>query len=441
MNMRKMICGCLAILCFALTAEAKGALYDSQPLIHVGLWTNQSTLYVSADAPFVVRDAKNSKIIRKYKAGAQVYLVVKNDKLMLDNKAVGTNELLLSREKSGSGQTVTVNKKKYRGDIKIVKPGKAGMTAINILPIEQYLYSIVPGEMPTSWPMEAIKAQAVAARTFALNGIDKHAKEGFQVCATTHCQVYGGASVESERSTKAVNDTNGLTLLYQGKPISAVFHSSSGGYTENSEDVWGTYLPYLRAVPDDDKDSPNYSWEKKLTPLEIQNKLQSYGHAVGKLQAIELSPLKKNGKNGADRTSKGRVKTARFIGDKGSVSLTGAQIRSMFGLNSAWFDLHLIIPSESKIDVPIGRYYKKKIDVDLPPYKEKGLITDKENIRRIHWRDGETVVVEGFGYGHGLGLSQWGAKAMAAKAPEKNTAYFKEILKHYYQGSELKKVY
>lgn len=443
MGVQKILLGCLIFFsAFYLPVEAaRQGLYQEEPEISVGLWTKQSTIFLSSDAPLVIREMKDRKIIAKYKEKAKIYLVVKDRKIFLDNKKIDAKQLLVQLEKPGADYGIEVNKKKYRGDIKIICDEKAGLTAINRLPLEQYLYSIVPGEMPTSWPMEAVKAQAVAARTFALSSLGKHANEGYQVCATTHCQVYGGINVEMERSTKAVNDTNGLILLYRGNPISAVFHSSSGGATENSEDVWGTYLPYLRSVPDYDEGLPRYQWEKKMTVLEVQTQLSSMGYKIGNLQALEVSALHKGGKNASDRTGQGRVRTMRFIGDQGNIALTGTQVRSVLGLSSTWFDVQMLVPESKKIEVPIGMYYKKKIDVDLPPYEEKGLYTDKENIRRVHGRSGEIIVFSGFGWGHGLGLSQWGAKAMAGKAQEGNDTYFKEILNHYYQGTSLRKVY
>lgn len=422
-------------------ASAKEAQYLSAPEIRVGLWTKQSSIYLSSEVPFVIRNLDDQKIIGKYDAHTKIFVTIKDDTILINNKKVKTDRLFVALEKHVDEQAIEVNKKKYRGGIALINQKKAGLTAINIVPIEQYLYSIVPGEMPASWPLEAVKSQAIAARTFVLSSLNKHEQDGYQVCATTHCQVYGGKTAELERSTKAVDDTNGLVMLYQGKPITAAFHSSSGGFTENSEDVWGTYSPYLRSVVDYDEGMPQYQWEKKMTPKEMQDKLKAMGYAIGNLQAIEISPLNRNGQNAGDRSARGRIKNIRFIGDQGNVSLTGSQARSVFSLNSTWFDINLIVSVDKKIDVPIGMYYKKNIDVDLPPYQEKGLMTDKKNIRRITGRSDETIVINGYGWGHGLGLSQWGAKAMASKIPEPEATYFKEILKHYYQGIEIKKLY
>lgn len=443
MNLYKICLICILLLFSnhnSIFASSSTELYLSEPNIRVGLWTKQSSLYISAEAPFILKNLDNGQLVGQYEANTKVFITVKDNKVMVNNKLINLKSMEVSLQKNKVDAGINVNKKKYRGKVTISNVNKDGLMVINTLPIEEYLYSIVPSEMPASWHMEAVKSQAVAARTFVLNNMHKHEAEGYDVCATTHCQVYNGKTVEMDRSTKAVDDTNGLVMLYKGKPISAVFHGSAGGRTENCEDVWGTYLPYLRSVEDYDQGAPNYKWEKKLTSSEVQNKLQAAGYNIGTLQAIEVSPLNKDSK-ADDRSSTGRIKTMCFIGDKGSISLEGSKARSILGLNSTLFDVSLIVPNEKKIDVQIGMYYKKDIDVNLPPYKEKGLFTDKENIRRITGRTGELVLFNGFGWGHGLGLSQWGAKAMAEKVPETDSLYFKEILRHYYQGIEIKKVY
>lgn len=425
----------------SVDAAARSGLLLAEPSIGVGLWTKQANISISSDADFVLKDADSQKILQRYKAGVKVFVSEKNKKLTINGKEIKSLHFFVEPEKSSDAVSLELNRKSYRGALEVIYRSGVGITVVNRLPLEAYLYSIVPGEMPASWHMEAVKAQAVAARSFALNSAGKHKTEGFNVCATTHCQVYNGKKAELERSTKAVDDTRGLILTYDNQPITAVFHSSSGGYTENSEDVWGSYCPYLRSVKDYDEGMPNYTWEKKMKPQEMQEKLETYGYSLGKLQAIELSVLLKEGKNAVDRTARGRVKTMRFIGDKGNIAVDGNKVRSMFGLNSTLFDLTLIVPADKKIEVPIGMYYKKDIDVKLPPFQEKGLMTDKAEIRRIHWRNDEEIVIKGYGWGHGLGMSQWGAKVMASKAPEKQDTYFKEILQHYYQNTAFKKVY
>lgn len=423
-------------------SASKIGAYSDEPIIRVGLWTGQSNVFISAKQPFVLKNTENQKILSKYDGNTRVFMTQKKEKIFIENKEISANQIEISFQDEVEESQIEVNRKIYRGKILIRNIVGQGLQVVNILPLEQYLYSIVPSEMPASWHFEAVKAQAVAARSFALANMHKHEAEGFDVCATTHCQVYGGKDIEMERSTIAVENTRGLTMFYQGKPITAVFHSSAGGKTEDSENVWGSYSPYLRSVEDYDQGLPNYQWEKKMHAEEIQTKLENNGYSLGDLQAIELSIMNENGKNEIDRTATGRVKTIRFIGDKGNISLDGSRIRSILGLNSTKFDISLVVPNQKEIEVPLGMYYKKNIEVNVPPYKEtKGLPTDKKNIRRLTGRLGEIIVFNGFGWGHGLGLSQWGAKAMADKVAETDTTYFKDILKHYYTGIEIKKIY
>lgn len=161
---------------------------------------------------------------------------------------------------------VIVNGKRYRGSL-IIQPHKAGLTVINRLLIDEYLYGVVPEEMPASWNSEALKAQAVAARTFAIyDKLDrKHTKEGFDVCATTDCQVYGGMDSEAITTNKAIDATKGEVIVYLNQPICSVFHAASGGQTDDSINVWNVNVPYLRAVEDKDEQSPYQNWSITAT--------------------------------------------------------------------------------------------------------------------------------------------------------------------------------
>lgn len=272
------------------------------------------------------------------------------------------------------------------------------LLVVNHVGLEEYLFGVVPNEMSPSWPSEALKAQAVAARTFVLHDLKKHASEGYNVCATTHCQVYRGQKSERASTNEAVTATAGEYLVYNGKTISSLFHASGGGYTENSEYVWGGNVPYLRGVADYDQKSTVYQWETKLTTDKLSSILESRGKGVGAIRAIKLSKLEEPPVKEEDRGVSGRVRTMTIEGENGSVRLSGLEVRSMLGLKSTLFDF------------------------------DKREFSDEKN---------ETMTIRGFGYGHGLGMSQWGAKAMAEKGENKEGLY-REILEHYYQGAELK---
>lgn len=430
-------CKIICMLCFFIGA-AIGIHHAeaAEPMLRIGLWEKQTNVMLSANAPFILKDSASRSALGKYPAQTKIFVSWKNGTLFIDNKPVKATgiEMEYETEKKDAAGVFEVNRKTYRGKITL-KTANAGLTVINTLPVETYLDGVVAGEMPDDWPAEALKAQAVAARTFALYNIGRHESEGFDLCASTHCQVYGGAGMEQPHAVAAVKATRGEVLTYGGKLITALFHTSSGGQTENSEDVWGSYFPYLRSVKDSDQEAPFYRWTVKYTAADIEKRLQAAGISVGKLQAIGISPLKDNAPAAFDRSAAGRVKKLQFIGTQGSTEMSGDRVRAILGLKSTYFDVEMLVPADKKIDVPIGPYYKKEIAVDLPPYKEKGLYTDPASLHRISGRPEEYISFEGRGWGHGLGLSQWGAKAMA------KTMTCQQILQHYYTGAEIKTNY
>lgn len=293
---------------------------------------------------------------------------------------------VLTIRPSGAGE-LALDGRRYRGALELRHKG-GGLTAVNIVPVDGYLRSVVPEEMPVDWPAEVIKAQSVAARSFALASRGRHASEGYDLCTTTHCQLYTGTAAEKSASNAAIKATRGEVLTYGGKPIEALFHTDSGGMTENSEDVWGSHVPYLRAA----KDTPakTMPWTKTISRADLERKLAAKGHDIGKIRSIALSPLA-IGRSAKDRTASGRVKTMTVKGTKGTVTLSGTTWRSLLGLKSTLFDAKLTK---------------------------------------------DAVTFTGYGSGHGLGISQWGAERMAAKG-----ASYAEILYHYYTGTKLQQLY
>jgi stage II sporulation protein D len=443
--LNKVLVGLLILLTVAFAAAAGADPVAAGPAIRVGLSSNQINLVVSADADFTVNDTATREVVGEFKAKQKVAVSVKNGLITLNSATVSAREIVLI-PKDGIATDITVNNHTYRGEITIHRTnGKTGLTAVETLPLEEYLYGVIPKEIAPDWPAEALKAQAVAARTYALYSMNKFAADGYDVNTTTDCQAYGGKSIEDPRSTRAVNDTVGQVLKYQGRLIPAFFHSDGGGYTENSENVWGNYEPTLRAVEDYDQKSPHYRWKKEMKPQELEDTLRAAGYDAGTLQAIELSILGKQPMNLPDRGVSGRVKTIRFVGTTSSFDISGTKLRTILGLDSTLFDVKVVLPTDKFFDVDIvdsyGSMDTKRVEMNLPPQTEPILFTDKPTTRRIGGRGNESVLFSGYGWGHGLGLSQWGAKTMAEKAPPGDTAYFREILKHYYTGVDIQKAY
>ena len=227
--------------------------YDG-PKLRVGLAVDQFSAQVSSAGKIKVVDGSGRTTVL---APGSHYVSVKQGSLYADQKKLaGSTASLLAADPKNP---VLVNQKKYRGALTVLlNSGKKNLNVVNTLPVEQYLYGVVAKEVLPLWPDEAIKAQAVAARSFALYAIDNPKYDNFDIRANEMGQVYGGILAENANTTKLVDATRGMAALYDGAPIQAVFHSSGGGYTEAASAVWGKDIPYLQAVKDYDQDSPRY---------------------------------------------------------------------------------------------------------------------------------------------------------------------------------------
>ena len=414
----------------AATGQASTAGSGTEPVLRVGLLTGQASVQVSAPSTFVIRDAATGQGLEKYAAHAAVTLTVRNRQILLNGKAIAAKAVTVLPADAKKAPGVELASRAYRGTLLIRLVGNA-YTVINEVGMEDYLEGVVPAEMGENWPAEALKAQAVAARTFALYTRSKHAADGYDVCATTHCQLYEGIEAETASTHAAIAATRGEALYYNGQPIYAAFHSSSGGMTAGSDEVWGNSLPYLRPVQDEDTASPHHHWQVRMTAPQVQLKLQAAGYQIGILKKVELTPLVLGAGRTADRSASGRVQLVRFYGTKGEASIPGTKMRQIFGLNSTLFDIRLEIPNVKSIDASMGMT-KKEISANLPAVTETGVTG---NLHTLTNKNGEILLFDGYGLGHGLGLAQWGARAMAAKND------YRAILSHYYTKVELKKLY
>ena len=347
--------------------------------------------------------------------------------------------------------TFKLNSMPYRGMLTFSVNGST-MTGVNVVGLEEYLYGVVPSEMPQSYGREALKAQAVAARTYAMTKLGAHSGSGYQLCDTTACQVYKGYSNEATSTTAAVDATAGEVACYNGSPIEAVFSASTGGYTENSENVWNTVVPYLRAVKELGEYGDN-SWTKTITLDELTALLQAKGENIGTAKDIVITKL----------STGGRVQELQIVGTSGVKTLTKEAIRTYFssacgslpskmftingkggdgtsqadastksGLLSAAANQGIIAKTEGKLSYLNG----KKLSVDLDGKKavQTAANSADEGTYTVYTVNISTVqngkfVFTGAGNGHGVGLSQKGAQAMAQMGYD-----YEEILHHYYTG-------
>ena len=373
----------------ASAKSAKASVTAAQPAkqapdLRVGLASGRASLTITPAGGKATVQTGSSKTITL--AANTAAAIRWQDGAFLVGREKLRSEVLVIRPAAKAGE-LSLDGRRYRGALEL-RHKSGGLTAVNIVPVDGYLRSVVPEEMPVDWPAEAIKAQSVAARSFALASRGRHASEGYDLCTTTHCQLYTGTTAEKSASNAAIKATRGEVLTYGGKPIEALFHTDSGGRTENIDDVRRSHVPYLRAA----KDTPakTMPWTKAISRADLERKLAAKGHDIGKARSLVLSPLA-IGRSAKDRTASGRVKTMTVKGTKGTATLSGTTWRSLLGLKSTLFDA--------------------KLAKDM-------------------------VTFTGYGSGHGLGISQWGAERMAAKG-----ASYAEILHHYYTGTKMQQLY
>jgi SpoIID/LytB domain protein len=223
--------------------------------------------------------------------------------------------------------TVSGGSMVVRGAVRATSVASQGARdTVNVLSIEDYVRGVIAAEMPSSWSSEALKAQAVAARSYGARSIGSHSS--YDICSTTACQVYKGASSETSNTDAAVKGTAGKVLTYKGSVAVTQFSSSSGGYTASSASV-GTY-PYLKAVNDPYDNwsgNANHSWKVTVTASKIE---QAYP-TIGTLQKMTITKRSGNGDFG------GRVTSLVLTGSKKSVTISGDDARWAFGMKSNWF--------------------------------------------------------------------------------------------------------
>ncbi len=278
---------------------------------------------------------------------------------------------------------VFIGNRWFRGAADVYASG-GKLTGINLVDLEAYLYGVVGAEMPASWPDEALKAQAVAARTYALYHWMRRQREAFDMGDTVMWQVYKGAQAETSSVRQAVDATAGQVLTFKGSLINALYHSSAGGQTEDIKVLGKEAAPYLSAVADFDQSAPFFRWTQSLEAAQL---LKTLALNIGDL--LQVKPQEKS--------PNGRMLSLLFVGTSGTQVVKAADVRFKLGLKSTFFDV-LHSPNA----------------VGSAPLK--------------------TVAFDGRGYGHGLGMSQWGARALAALGWDSS-----RILKHYYSGVEVQK--
>ncbi len=348
-------------------------------MVRIGIREDVSEASVICDGVIIATDLVGNK--KQSWPPGRYLLSSKNGEIVLQGNKLSKKYRFKSEDPNKFLQS---GDKSYRGTF-VVRAENEKLTIINELTIDGYLKGVLPREVSASWPEQALRVQAVASRSYMSSHLNRHSSQGFDLCSDVHCQVYGGTTKEHPKTNEAVDATHDQILVHDGKPIGAFFFSHCGGSTEQIQPVWGqTNRPYLpRKKCNYCKENPRYKWSITMSGTEILSALRAKTKVKGeKLKTVRVKK----------KSLSGRAQTVTVNTDAGSYDLSGNEFR-----------------------------------IALNP----------EKIRSTLWTDfrrhGNGYTFEGRGWGHGVGMCQWGAKGQSELGKD-----YRDILEFYYPNTELR---
>lgn len=424
------------IICLIFTAIiavaniVQASEYRSEVSVGLKYGSNSgSSTTLSSRGGLTVYDAAIGTVLYQAQPDEELYIEMGSTGFASWNKfdASGISKLSVQPPQ---GTTLVCDGKEYRGYIYIEKCADGTLLVINYVGTDDYVASVLGKEMSYTWPKEALKAQSVCARNYVLTRTGAHKNYGFDVCPTTHCQVYGGVASEHENTRAAVNETKGILGYHNGKVAELFFYATSGGQTEDVKNVWGSSIDYLKSVPDtyeNPEKASKYKWNVTLTKEEAEEKLTNAGVNIGTLNNITVDSV----------SDSGRVLKMTFHGSHGNHSVQREKCRTILGLYSQKFNIYpdsvlSIATTSGEAKAPLLACTSEGVE----GVAGFSVISGSGTLSQINVNPAGSVekyVIDGGGYGHGVGMSQWGARGMA----EHGFGY-EEILKHYFTGLELR---
>ncbi len=415
--------------------------YSAKPTtdtLKVGLFfrsTAKSSYTISSESGFSVGTEQDRIYTESYTMADTVLTVKLEDGIIkfgdkTFNPGIGAT---LAFKPTGDS-SMAIDGKRYRGAITFPLAGEGKLNAINLILADEYVYGVTGLEMSASWPLEALKAQSVCARNYALTNINKHKSYGFDLCTSTDCQVYGGIEAEHPNTIKAGVETAGKYLLYNGSLTETLFFSCSGGHTSNAKYVWGSSIPYLTGVADP-YENPNevsrYNWTKTYSIDEIQTRLTSTGVNIGNVTDIrtKIEP------------TTGQVIELEIIGSAGTQKYTNDKTRTWMGWDKLYSQRYTVAAvSEQTSQVMAYSAEGKEAAHGYTAITGKGTVSYAKTPTTVISAKGTSTIesnvtayqFDGHGWGHGVGMSQYGAKGMADQG-----FTYDQILAFYYPGTYL----
>ncbi|MBO4881157.1 MAG: SpoIID/LytB domain-containing protein [Firmicutes bacterium] len=389
----------------------------------------------------------DSKTLTIVPSGGYATLVDESGDTILGSMGNG-GYIVMSAAEDPEDRLITINGSRYRdGATATVTNGKLNVT--NVIEIEHYVRGVVANEMGYTYPIEALKAQAIAARSYAFRNINKHKNYGIDLCTTQDCQVYRGYVSEHDSTDDACSQTEGKVLTYDGKIVEAYYYAYSGGATLNSEDVWVNALDYCRGKVDEYYS--DYKWAVHYTMDELTEEMESRGKDIGDVVSVQVT----------NRHNTGAVAEVTFVGTKGTAKFTKSTILSVLGLKSFMFAINdsqfvwskdgQAIVTDAKVNVlganstgeDLSTVYVIGADGDVAKSAASDIritngtmVAMPEGSVSAGWRDdpvrSDVVYIAGSGWGHGVGMPQTSARNMADLGFD-----CEAILQYYYEGTEI----
>ncbi|MFH1407126.1 MAG: SpoIID/LytB domain-containing protein [Candidatus Omnitrophota bacterium] len=361
----------ICYLLFARTVFAEG------DMIRVAILRDGKSMRLDVRGKYDVFSGNNI-LIKTANNLRRAYVNAISDGIKIANISYKFPTIIIRPQKDGN---IYVNNRRFKGELIISKTGNEKLLAVNKLSIEDYLRGVLYHEISHRWPMEAIKAQAIAARTYALYVAKNNKAKPYDLTCDIYSQMYGGATSERRKLNRAIDQTSGLVLKYKNELLPAFYHSTCGGHTEDASQLWNVNITPLKGVPCEYcKGSRHYNWHAEISLWDLRKKLSDYGIKLGTIISIQVK----------EKNVSGRVTKLTITTDSGVTEVATKDFRLA-------------------VDPKVIRSTNFDINV----------------------RDGKAAI-KGLGWGHGVGLCQWGALAMAKQG---KTA--QEILQYYYPGAEI----
>ncbi len=346
--------------------------------IRVAVFQNLTDFVLTVQGPFSLVELNSGHQLLKSNSFKDVKVSASADGIMIKDEKYACTKIQIQPQYD---TTISIKKRKFRGKINIILGANHRMTVVNVVGLEDYIKGVLYHEVSPRWPIEALKAQAIAARTYAIYRI-QHATVDFDVTNDIYSQVYGGKTSERYRTNLAVNRTQEQVLMYQGKILPAYFHATCAGHTENVSELWAEHLLPLKGTTCPFcSNSPHFNWRKNFRLKDIQDKLNQNGFNLGLIKEITI----------LERNESGRIRRLQITTRDGQTAVvSGKDFRNMIGPN---------IIKSNNYEIVMQGYYMDLI---------------------------------GKGWGHGVGLCQWGARQMALEHYSSE-----EILQYYYPTAEI----